>query len=258
MLLYHNLIYTSSLYKYRFYCIIYKTPITSKEELYLVTELISTCFLIFIAEMGDKSQLLTMSFATRYTPIQVLLGVFIASLLNHSIAIYLGFYLSKSFSLTLLQLIAAFCFIIFGLLSFKSDNHESNKEISCLKCGPIFTVALTFFIGELGDKTQLTSMTLATQGNHPLCILFGAVFGMLVTSIFAIWIGYKITDIISSSILNIISSYVFIIFGMFKLWSLVYNYIPKPWPLILFIGLSLIIIIHTYRIILTINDNIHI
>lgn len=212
----------------------------------MISELISTCIFIFMAEMGDKTQILAMTFATKYSTKQVLLGVFLGSLLNHGMAIFLGFYLSKSISLTLLQLAAACCFIIFGLLGLKPEEEEEEK-VSCTKCGPISTVAIAFFIGELGDKTQLTSMTLATQGNYPFFILLGAISGMLLTSGLAIWAGCKLCKKIPPAVLKLASSYVFIILGVSKLWKLLPKNIITPWPTIIFLGSLIVILMHLFK-----------
>ena len=209
-------------------------------------ELISTCLFVFMAEMGDKTQILAMTFATKYSVKEVLLGVFIGSLFNHGLAIFLGFYLSKSISLTLLQLIAACCFIIFGLLGLRTEEDHEEENVSGMKYGPITTVAIAFFIGELGDKTQLTSMTLATQGNYPVFILLGAILGMVLISSLAICVSCRVCKMISPEILKLISSYIFIIIGMNKLWGLIPNKLTSPWILPMFLIPLIFIVIHFF------------
>lgn len=181
----------------------------------MITELISAFLFIFIAEMGDKTQILAMAFATKYSTSRVLLGVLIGSFLNHGLAIALGAYLSNFIPLDTVQVIAGFAFVGFGLwgLKYDEDEEESNKS----KFGPVVTVALAFFIGELGDKTQLTAMTLATSAQFPVLILSGTVIGMIVTSGIGIFVGKKVGEKIPEIAIKIISSGVFIFLGTIKL-----------------------------------------
>ncbi|SDK76086.1 TMEM165/GDT1 family protein [Natronincola ferrireducens] len=184
----------------------------------MITELIYACFFIFLAEMGDKTQILAMTFATKYPAKKVLLGVLFGSLANHALAVFIGFYLSKTISLTLIQLIAGCSFIIFGLWGLVEDTEEENKK-STNKYGPILTVATAFFIGELGDKTQLTTIALASQATYPHFILIGTVLGMVLTSGIGIWIGSKIGKNIPEIAIKLASSGVFLLFGIMKLWE---------------------------------------
>lgn len=183
----------------------------------MINEFIYACFFIFIAEMGDKTQILAMSFATKYPAKKVLLGVVLGSLFNHAMAILIGFYLSKSISTTLLQLIAAFSFIVFGFWGLIQNDDEMDGDKTTDKYGPVLTVALAFFLGELGDKTQLTAVALASQSKFPLFVLMGTVLGMALTSGLAIWIGNKIGKKIPELVLKLVSSGIFFVFGIAKL-----------------------------------------
>ncbi|NLY46297.1 MAG: TMEM165/GDT1 family protein [Tissierella sp.] len=183
----------------------------------MINEMIKAFLLVFVAEMGDKSQIIAMTFATQYRKKDVLAGVAIAAILNHGLAIVLGRYLSKVIPLNLVQILGGFVFIIFGLLSLKDeelDDFNANKSL-----GPINTVALAFFIGELGDKTQLTAMTLASEAVSPLFILIGTVSAMVTTSALGILVGSKIGDKIPDIFIKIVSSLVFIVFGILKLYD---------------------------------------
>lgn len=184
-------------------------------------ELIKSFFFIFIAEMGDKTQIIAMTFATQYKALKVLVGVMIGVALNHGLAIVLGTYLSNVIPLNTVQIVAGSLFILFGLWTLKEDkdkDKETNRKVSL---GPVMTVALAFFIGELGDKTQLTAMTLATGATYPLFILFGTILGMIATSGLGIYVGGKIGDKIPEFTLKIVSSSVFIFFGVLKLFQTV-------------------------------------
>lgn len=181
----------------------------------MIKELIRAFFLIFAAEMGDKTQIIAMTFATQYLVKEVLLGVTIGVLLNHGIAILLGNFISKVVPMNLIQIGAGFLFVIFGINALKQDEEEELKNKKALN--PINTVALAFFVGELGDKTQLTAMTLSAEANFPMFILIGTTLGMIATSGIGIFVGSKIGDKIPEVVIKIVSSLVFLFFGSIKL-----------------------------------------
>lgn len=188
----------------------------------MFSELLKAFFFIFIAEMGDKTQILAMTFATKYKVKKVLLGVLIGSALNHGLAIILGYYLSTVIPINAIQLVAGASFILFGLWALKDDGDEEDEEAKS-KYGPVVTVALAFFIGELGDKTQLTAITLSTDALYPVFILMGTVLGMIATSGMGIYLGSKIGERIPEYAIKFISSGVFLFFGILKL----YENLPK-------------------------------
>ncbi len=187
----------------------------------MLQELIKAFTLIFVAEMGDKTQILAMAFATRYPVKKVLLGIFFGAFLNHGLAVMLGSYISNFIPINTIQIIAGFAFVGFSLWTLKSDDGEEKEEEHKAKSGPVVTVALAFFIGELGDKTQLTAITLATDAAYPVFILCGTVLGMIVTGGIGIFIGKKIGDKIPENAIKLIASAVFMFFGVSKLYQTV-------------------------------------
>jgi Ca2+/H+ antiporter, TMEM165/GDT1 family len=208
-------------------------------------ELIKACFFILMAEMGDKTQILAMAFAAKYSVKNVLAGVTIGSFLNHSLAVILGSYLSSVIPLGAVRLLAACLFIAFGLWSLKIDRDE--EETSKEKFGPIATVAIAFFIGELGDKTQLTAITLSTTASYPPFILMGTVLGMVLTSSIGIFVGRKLGKRIPEFTMKVASSVIFIIFGI----SGLYESTPRSYmtPINISIFMILLITLFSYMFI---------
>lgn len=182
-------------------------------------ELLKAFLFIFMAEMGDKTQILAMTFATQYKTGKVLTGVFIGSALNHGLAVLLGVYLSNVININSIQLIAAVAFIGFGLWTLKKDNDGDDEETKRNSFGPVATVAMAFFIGELGDKTQLTAVTLATDASHPLFILMGTVSGMIATSAIGIFVGSKLGKKIPEHAIKFGAAAIFMFFGILKLFE---------------------------------------
>ncbi len=182
----------------------------------MLQEIGKATFLIFLAEMGDKTQILAMAFALQYSVRQVLSGVAIGSLFNHGLAVIIGAYLAHLIPFGTIKFGSAILFLGFGLWTLlgQEDELEKSNESSG---HPILVVALAFFLGELGDKTQLTAIALATDASSPLNILMGTVLGMVLTSLVGIIVGLKLGERIPEFILKVISGTVFIAFGLINL-----------------------------------------
>lgn len=170
---------------------------------------------VTLAEMGDKTQLLAMAFATRYKASKVLIGVFIATILNHALAVALGTLITKIHSIEVwIQAIAALSFILFGLWTIRGDQLEGEDKRNS-RFGAIATVAIAFFIAELGDKTQLTTIALATQfPSHPGMILLGTTTGMIIADAIGICVGVVMCKKIPERTIKIFSAAIFILFGL--------------------------------------------
>lgn len=184
----------------------------------MIKQIIESFLLVFFSEMGDKTQLLALTFAIKYSIGNVIIGILIGSSLSHILAVLLGLYLSSLFSGYIIALISGILFIFFGFNSLKYEEdygNESSKE----KIHPIVTVALAFFIGELGDKTQLTAMALAAQSAYPYLIPLGSVSAMITAGLLGIVIGKKIGDRIPEFTIKLVSSSIFIIFGLIKIYE---------------------------------------
>ncbi|MCK5762771.1 MAG: TMEM165/GDT1 family protein [Clostridiales bacterium] len=174
-------------------------------------------FMIFMAEMGDKTQVLAMTFALKYNIKQILLGVAIGAFLNHGLVILLGTMLTKVLPLNLLQIFAGTLFVFFAFYSLRIEDEE--VENTSNKYGVIITVAVAFFIGELGDKTQLTALGLGTSESYPLLVLLGTTSGMVLTSLLGIVIGTKLGKKMPEDKLKMMSFLIFSFFGIEKLYT---------------------------------------
>lgn len=170
---------------------------------------------VTLAEMGDKTQLLAMAFATRYKASKVLLGVFFATVLNHALAVAVGNFITKFSSVEgWIQGIAALSFIFFGLWTIRGDKLEG-EENRKTRFGAVMTVAIAFFIAELGDKTQLATIALATRfPDNPAGILMGTTTGMLIADAVGIVVGVVMCRKIPERTIKLVSAAVFILFGL--------------------------------------------
>ena len=183
----------------------------------MINEFLGALFLIFIAEMGDKTQVITMTLALKYPINKILIGVALGSFANHGLAIVLGTMLSRIVPIDFLQLFAGTLFIIFAFYSLKI--REEEVEEKKYKYSVIIAVALMFFIGELGDKTQLTALGLGSTSLNPFVILLGTTSGMVLTSFMGIIVGRKLGKKIAEDKIKIASFLVFSFFGLEKIYT---------------------------------------
>lgn len=131
-------------------------------------EFIKAFSLVFVAEMGDKSQLLALAFATTYPIGMVLTGISLGIILNHGLAILFAYILSKYLgSLWFIHVFAGLLFLFFGFSSLKLELDDEEEDVKPSKFGPIFSMAGAFFLGELGDKTQLTAIPWPLRAARP-------------------------------------------------------------------------------------------
>ncbi len=198
----------------------------------MLKEMLGAFLLIFMAEMGDKSQFLAMLFASRYKMKEVLMGVFLGILLNHGFALIIGVTLGNIISIECLSLAASIAFLYFAFTSLQQEQDEKQEEVRVYSC-PILVVMAAFFIGELGDKTQLTTITLGMEAKYPLALLAGTVSAMVLVSSLGILIGGKLKKMISPFMLRLISACLFFVFGMLKLIPLLWVKVNKGTLLII-------------------------
>lgn len=174
----------------------------------------STAFImVVLAEMGDKTQLLAMAFAAKYPWKKVMLGVLFATLLNHFVAIAAGIYLNTLVPQHIVEIVASVAFIIFGLWILKDD--ELGDEAEKSRFSIFWTVAIAFFLAEMGDKTQLATVALSAQiGTNLLIILIGTTVGMLVADGIGIALGAALHKYVPDRVIKKIASGIFILFGV--------------------------------------------
>lgn len=185
-----------------------------------MSEFIKAMLLVVVAEMGDKTQLLAMAMASKYKVGQVMLGVLIATIFNHALAVLAGTYLSSLIPMGAVEVVAAVAFLAFGLWTLRGDKIDDDGDKKH-KFGPVVTVAIAFFIAEMGDKTQLMTITIAAESAQPLFILMGTTTGMLIADGIGIiggaWMAKHVPDVYIKWIAGII----FMFFGTLTLFKTV-------------------------------------
>jgi Ca2+/H+ antiporter, TMEM165/GDT1 family len=168
---------------------------------------------VFAAEMGDKTQLVALAFATRYATPTVLLGVFGATLLVHLFSVGFGELLGLTLPLFWVQTLSGLAFIAFGLWTLRGDKLDEVDRQTEQRLGPLMTVAVTFFLAELGDKTMLMTVTLASQQHSFVGVWFGSTLGMVAADGLAIIAGKVLGARLPETLIRFGAAGIFIITG---------------------------------------------
>jgi putative Ca2+/H+ antiporter (TMEM165/GDT1 family) len=177
-----------------------------------MTPFLTSLAFVFLAEMGDKTQLLAMAFATRFRWQTVMLGVLAATAANHLFAVFVGNYLTNIIPLQYIKIAAAASFIIFGFWTIRGD--KLKDEDKRFNFSPLWTVMIAFFLAEMGDKTQLATVALAAEFNTIVPVWFGTTAGMMVADAVGIIAGIVLHKKIPEKQVKWFAALVFIAFGL--------------------------------------------
>lgn len=202
---------------------------------------INALLLVVVAEMGDKTQLLAIAFAGKYKAREVMTGVFVATVLNHAIAVAFGEIVGTVIPFEYIKIAASVSFILFGLWTIRGDSLDDGKEKRS-KTGPIITVALAFFIAEFGDKTQLMTIAIAAQYQQPVFVLLGTTTGMMIADGIGILGGSWLSKHVPEVYIKWAAALVFIIFGVVGLCEVIPPQYLKASYFVPFLGLLVILI----------------
>lgn len=147
--------------------------------------------IVTMAEIGDKTQLLAFMLATRFKkPLPIILGILFATILNHGLAGLLGFGVAQFLGPVVLKWILMISFVAMGLWILVPDKMDDDESDSIKKGLGIFgTTTLTFFLAEMGDKTQLATVALAAQFSSLFWVVGGTTLGMLIADVPAVFLG---------------------------------------------------------------------
>jgi putative Ca2+/H+ antiporter (TMEM165/GDT1 family) len=170
---------------------------------------------IFVAEVGDKSQLMALTFATRYRLWPVLLGITIATAVVHLISVGIGYGLGAALPTGWINLVAALAFIGFGFWTLRGDKltEEEREKASRAVKSVVIAVGTAFFLAELGDKTMLATITLATDHGW-FGTWIGSTLGMVAADALAIVVGRALGKRLPEKAIAYGASALFFIFGI--------------------------------------------
>ena len=180
---------------------------------------LTSTVLVAVAEIGDKTQLLSFVLAARLRkPGAIIAGIFVATVLNHALAGSVGVWLAQMISPQWLSWITGMVFIAFGLWTLHPDSLDDDPKMH--KAGAFVTTTIAFFIAEMGDKTQLATVALGAQFQGALvAVVMGTTIGMLLANVPAVLIGERLAQRLPLTTIRWIAAALFIATGALTIWG---------------------------------------
>ena len=175
---------------------------------------IASVFAVALAEVGDKTQLLALFLAAmfaRKTPI--VLGIFVATILNHAVSAWFGVWISEHLSNQLLTWIVAISFLAMGAWLLIPDK-EDEVDQKYIKYGAFAATTVLFFFAEIGDKTQIATVLLAAKYNDFYPVLLGTTAGMMIANVPVVYLGCWLLDRLSFKKIRRLACVLFILLGL--------------------------------------------
>jgi Ca2+/H+ antiporter, TMEM165/GDT1 family len=174
---------------------------------------------IFVAELGDKSQLMALTFATRYKALPVLLGITVATAVVHAVSVGVGYLLGAALPTFWISLVAAVAFVGFGLWTLRGDELTADEEDKAARSSgsAVLAASVAFFLAELGDKTMLATITLATQyqgWGGVIGVWLGSTVGMVIADGLAIVVGRMLGKKLPEKAIKVGAAVLFFVFGV--------------------------------------------
>ena len=183
----------------------------------ITTVLISTG-VVALAEMGDKTQLLAFLLAARFKkPVPIILGILLATIVNHGFAGALGAWITSLLSPNTLGWILGISFIAMAIWTLKPDEIEEDEAKIAGRFGVFGATTISFFLAEMGDKTQIATVALAANYSSVILVVIGTTLGMMIADVPAVFIGTKFAQKVSMKLVHGIAAAVFAVLGVITL-----------------------------------------
>ena len=170
---------------------------------------------VALAEIGDKTQLLAFILAARFKkPVPIILGILAATLVNHGLAGALGAWITSSVSPGVLRWVLSASFIGMAIWTLIPDKIEEEETQVAKRFGVFGATLVTFFLAEMGDKTQIATVAMAAHYASPLLVVIGTTLGMLIADVPAVFVGDKLANKIPMKLVHSIAAGVFAVLGV--------------------------------------------
>ena len=170
--------------------------------------------LVALAEIGDKTQLLALVLAARYRkPVPIILGILVATLLNHAVAAAVGVWVTQIVDASILQWVLGVSFIGMGAWMLIPDKFEEQKAKEP-RFGIFLTTLCAFFVLEIGDKTQVATVALAANYDALVAVVLGTTAGMMIANVPAVLLGELAAKYFNVRLIQIIAALSFVVLGV--------------------------------------------
>ncbi len=182
--------------------------------------LMTTFGIIFLAELGDKTQLTAMALAVRYPWKSVFVGIAAAFALLNLGAVLVGKILFAVLPLFWIKLVSGGLFLFFGVATLRGGEDDDDGEGKRASArGPVATSFVMILLAELGDKTQIVTTSLAAQYDSPLAVFSGSTLALWLVSLIGIFLGRQLVRFVSLSTIHKAAGVLFLVFGAIVLYQ---------------------------------------
>ena len=169
---------------------------------------------VALAEIGDKTQLLAFILAARFKkPAPIILGILLATLVNHGLAGALGAWITSAISPGTLRWVLGLSFIGMAIWTLIPDKIEEEETQVAQRLGVFGATLITFFLAEMGDKTQIATVAMSAHYADPLLVVMGTTLGMLIADVPAVFVGDKLATRIPMRLVHTIAAAIFALLG---------------------------------------------
>jgi hypothetical protein len=176
---------------------------------------------VALAEVGDKTQLLAFVLAARFKkPVPIIGGILVATIINHGLAGALGAWIVNTVNPEYLRWALGASFIAMAGWTLIPDKIEEEETQIAKKYGVFGATLLTFFLAEMGDKTQIATVALAAHFAQPVIVVIGTTLGMLIADVPAVFLGDRVAEKIPMKLVHTIAAAVFAALGIATLMGL--------------------------------------
>ena len=176
--------------------------------------------IVALAEIGDKTQLLSLVLAARFRkPWPIVWGILVATLANHGLAAALGSWVTTQLGPEALRWVLGGSFLAMAVWILVPDKLDEGDQDAPPRFGIFATTVVAFFIAEMGDKTQVATVMLAAQFNSWFWVVAGTTLGMMLANAPVVWLGDALTRRVSLKWVHRISAVVFAVLGGLALWG---------------------------------------
>ncbi len=169
---------------------------------------------VALAEIGDKTQLLAFILAARFKkPLPIIAGILVATLLNHGLAGALGAWITVSISAEALRWVLGLSFVGMAVWTMIPDEIEEEETRIATRFGVFGATLITFFLAEMGDKTQVATVAMAAHYAAPLLVVIGTTLGMLIADVPAVFVGDRLAARIPMKLVHSVAAAIFALLG---------------------------------------------
>ena len=175
--------------------------------------------IVALAEMGDKTQLLSLVLAARYRrPIPIIIGILVATVANHALAGAVGTWATRMASPDIMRWVLGLSFLAMAIWTLIPDKLDDDETASC-RFGVFGTTLLAFFLAEMGDKTQVATVALAAQYSAFIPVVAGTTLGMMLANVPAVLLGERVTRKVPIRTVHIVAALLFAVLGLMALFN---------------------------------------